>query len=114
MWRDARAPIAPTRPAMAGRAYRQGIAINVLNPNSVLFAAAVLVVILPRDLGRGGPLFVAANHFVLDMFFYTGLTALLSRPAAIDRYMAAKPHLDRPAACLLGPLGLRLLTDRTG
>ena len=114
MWRGAREPIAATQGPVSGRAFWQGMAINVLNPKSVLFAAAVLVVIFPSDMGIGGILFVAANHFVLEAIFYTGLAVILSRPAVSNRYMAAKFYLDRAAAGILGALGLRLLADRSG
>lgn len=113
MWRGAINPIAANHHPVSGRVYWQGMAINVLNPKSVLFAAAVLVVIFPNDMGIGGTLFVAANHFVLEAVFYAGLAALLSRPAVSDRYLAAKLYLDRASAGVLGALGLRLLTDRS-
>ena len=113
MWRRAREPIAAPERPLARQAYWQGVAINVLNPKSVLFAAAVLVVIFPSDMGAGGSLLITANHFVLEAIFYSALAFLLSRPAVSARYMAAKVYLDRAAAGVLGLLGLRLLTDRS-
>jgi threonine/homoserine/homoserine lactone efflux protein len=50
----------------------------------------------------------------LEVAFYTSLAFALSRPAVSERYMAAKAWLDRIAASILGLLGLRLLTDRSG
>ena len=51
MWRSAGVPArAVIRPG--GRAFPQGFLVNLFNPKSVLFAAAVLVTVFPAGPGR--------------------------------------------------------------
>ncbi|MGC1505632.1 MAG: LysE family translocator [Sulfitobacter sp.] len=110
-WRGARAPVAASVKPQ-GRAFIDGILVNLGNPKSVLFAAAVLVVIFPPDLSGAEIAFVTLNHLALETLFYTGCAFILSAPATRIRYLRAKPLLDRLSALLLGGLGLKLLLQR--
>lgn len=111
MWRSARQPLnADVKPAR--HAFRQGILINLMNPKSVLFAAAVLVVIFPPNMTLGENLLVIANHLVVEWIVYTAIAIGMSTEAVSRRYLRAKVWLDRVAAAVLGALGLRLLLDR--
>ncbi len=48
-WRTARVPLqSDVRPAR--HAFREGVLVNALNPKSVMFAAAVLVVVFPAEI----------------------------------------------------------------
>ena len=86
--------------------------MNAANPKSVLFAAAVLALVLPREIGATGGALVVANHFALEAAFYSVVALVLSHRAVADRYVAAKPILDRVSAGIMGALGLRLLLGR--
>lgn len=111
-WRHARRPLsaAPARPGH--RAFLSGVLVNMANPKSVLFAAAVLVVIFPRDLAAADKALIFANHLAVEMIVQPLLAVLLSTAVIRNRYLGAKPVLDRIAATVLGALGLRLLADR--
>ncbi|MEQ6248259.1 LysE family translocator [Sulfitobacter sp. HNIBRBA3233] len=110
-WRGAASlPSATGRPTR--RAFVDGFLVNLGNPKSVLFAAAVLVVVFPPDLTAGEIAFITLNHLTLEILFYTGCAVLLNAPAARSRYLAVKPLLDRLSALLLGALGLKLLLQR--
>lgn len=110
-WRHAKSPLGETsRPH--GRAFLSGLLINVGNPKSMLFAAAVIVVVFPQGLAATEIAVIVANHFVLEVCFYGIVALLLSSAPARRGYLEAKPVLDRIAATLLGALGLRLLTER--
>lgn len=110
-WRHARDPLA-NAPAPTGRAFLSGLFVNAGNPKSMLFAAAVIVVVFPQGLEPLHIAFIVANHFILEVAFYTFFALLLSSAAARRSYLGAKPLLDRIAASLLGALGLRLLVER--
>ena len=111
MWRGARDAIATdTRPGR--HLFRQGILINALNPKSVLFAAAVLVVIFPPGMNLIEDAIVVLNHLLVEILFYTGLAYGLSIRAVRTGYLKARVYFDRVAAVVLGGLGLRLLLDR--
>jgi threonine/homoserine/homoserine lactone efflux protein len=84
MWRDAGKAIdAKTKPP--SHAFRQGILVNLLNPKSVLFAAAVLIVVFPADMSAIENGVVVLNHLVVELVFYTVLAFGLSTTAASRR-----------------------------
>lgn len=111
MWVGAREAV-QTEIKPAAHAFRQGVMINVLNPKSALFAAAVLVVIFPEGMTMGENLLVVANHFMIEVLFYIALAFGMSRASVSQRYLRAKVYIDRVAAGVLGLLGLRLLLNR--
>ena len=111
MWMRSSSPVG-ARPRPATHAFLQGFLVNLFNPKSVLFAAAVLVTVFPAGLGIGDSLAIVANHFVVEVAFYSILAASMSAPAVARRYMRAKRWIDRGAAAVLGALGLRILLGR--
>ncbi|NNE53080.1 MAG: LysE family transporter, partial [Sulfitobacter sp.] len=106
--RDAVTEAAP-RP---GRNFGAGFLVNLGNPKSMLFAAAVIIVVFPQGLAGSQIALIALNHLLLEVAFYGLLVALLGAPLARTRYLRLKPLFDRIAATLLGALGLRLLLER--
>lgn len=111
LWRDARQPVGDG-PLPRGRAFANGLLVNLANPKSVLFAASVLVVIFPAGMTLGAKALIVGNHFVVELIIYSGFAALLSTRAARAGYLRLKPIIDRVAALVLGALGLRLLLGR--
>ena len=111
-WRHATQNLDQTKVSTA-RSYLSGFLVNLGNPKSVLFAAAVLVVIFPPDLSKAQSLIIAANQLVVEFSFYTIFALVLSTPAVSQRYLRLKPMLDRLSAVVLGGLGLRLILSRS-
>ena len=111
-WRSAGDDLEPTEISQA-RSFVSGLLVNFANPKSVLFAAAVLVVIFPPDLSLGESLLVAANHVAMEWVFYTLVAVTLSSDAVAKRYFRLKPVFDRVSGLMLGGLGLRLILDRS-
>lgn len=111
MWRGADRPLRHDT-APAGRAIRRGMMINLLNPKSILFAAAVLVVIFPANMSLGENAIVVLNHFLIEVAFYSAVAVGMSRARVRDAYLGAKRYVDRLSAVLLGALGVRLLISR--
>jgi threonine/homoserine/homoserine lactone efflux protein len=110
-WRQARAPLADA-PPLRGRAILSGFALNLGNPKSMLFAAAVILVVFPKGLAAPDIALITLNHLLLEWAFYALFAALLGTGRARRGYLRLKPLLDRIAATLLGALGLRLLIER--
>lgn len=110
-WRHAKAPIGAAQ-VRSSRAFLSGALVNIGNPKSMLFAAAVIVVVFPQGLAAPEIMAIVANHFLLEVLFYTLFATLLSSAPARRKYLAAKPVFDRVAATILGALGLRLLLER--
>ena len=111
MWRNASAPINARIPP-ARHAFRQGFLVNLLNPKSVLFAAAVLVAVFPAGISVAESFVIVVNHFLVEVAFYSTLAFCMSTPAVSKRYMQAKGYIDRGAAIVLGALGIRLIVSR--
>lgn len=110
MWRSAKTPI-ETNVKPAARAFRQGFMINLLNPKSVLFAAAVLVVIFPKGLTFSENALIVVNHFCVEVVCYSTIAFCMSTEAVKNAYLKAKVYFDRVASVVLGGLGIRLLWD---
>lgn len=108
LWRDAKSPVSENI-SSRGRAFRDGLLVNLSNPKSVLFSASVLVVIFPKGLVLWEKAAIVANHLTVEFIVYTGFAALLSSAPARQGYLAMKPVVDRVSSLLLGALGLRLL-----
>jgi threonine/homoserine/homoserine lactone efflux protein len=108
LWRDAKSPISESITSH-GRAFRDGLLVNLSNPKSVLFSASVLVVIFPSGLVIWEKAAIVLNHLMVEMLVYTLFAALLSSAPARHGYLAMKPAIDRVSSLLLGALGLRLL-----
>lgn len=110
-WRHARTPLGDA-PMQKGTAMLSGFLLNLGNPKSMLFAAAVIVVVFPQGLAVADIALIVANHFLLEVLFYGLFALLLSTQAARRGYLRLKPLFDRMAALLLGALGLRLILER--
>ena len=110
-WRGAKDTLSAA-PKANGRAFLDGFLVNLGNPKSVLFAAAVLVVVFPPNLSPAQITLVTLNHLALEILFYTACSFILTAPVARARFLRAKPIIDRTAAFLLGGLGLKLLLQR--
>lgn len=94
------------------RAFLAGFLMNLGNPKSALFAAAVLVVIFPPVLTAGNMAIIGLNHLVVEILFYGSVAFAMSAPAVSTQYIRAKPVLDRIAAAVMAALGVRLaVTD---
>ncbi|MDQ2088554.1 LysE family translocator [Marimonas arenosa] len=111
-WIHAHAPLGQAAPVSHQRFFASGLLVNLGNPKSVLFAAAVLLVIFPADLTTSEKAFIFANHLIVEWTVQPALAVLLSTSAIRHRYLGAKPLLDRIAATVLGALGLRLLIEK--
>lgn len=110
-WKNATGKMASnTMPASRG--FRQGFLINLLNPKSVLFAAAVLIVVFPADMTAIDNAIVVANQLAIEWLFYSTLAFSMSSRVVRECYLRARVYLDRTASVVLGALGLRLLLDR--
>jgi threonine/homoserine/homoserine lactone efflux protein len=110
-WRHARDTLGDS-PTPRGHAVVSGMLLNMGNPKSMLFAAAVIVVVFPQGLAVIDIAIIVLNHWLLELAFYTLFATLLGSPVARRGYLGLKPLFDRIAATLLGALGLRLILER--
>lgn len=111
IWTGARQSVQPSATPTT-HAFRQGLMINLLNPKSVLFAAAVLIVIFPAGMSPLENAFIVVNHLLVELICYSALACVMSTPVVSGRYLRAKVYIDRVAAVVLSGLGIRLISDR--
>lgn len=110
MWRGANSPI-KTQTQPAKRVFRQGFMLNLLNPKSVLFSAAVLIIIFPENMNITENTLVVLNHLFIEVIFYTGLAFTMSTETVSRHYLKTKVYMDRFASIVLSALGLKILVD---
>ncbi|KAB7614718.1 LysE family translocator [Amylibacter sp. SFDW26] len=110
MWRSAN-DVLETETKPSNRAFLQGVLINLLNPKSVLFAAAVLVVIFPKGMTFAENATVVLNHLIVELMFYTAMAIGMSTKTVSAFYIRLKKYIDRVSSVVLGALGIRLLTQ---
>lgn len=110
-WRSARRPIEAEGPTPTRRAFRDGVVVNLANPKSVLFAAAVIVVLFPEGLTAPDIALIAINHLLLELAVYGALAFALASAPVAKAYLRLKIGIDRLCAALLGALGLKLLFE---
>ncbi len=114
-WRTAYDPIGDAASNGAGtrrRAFLRGLLVNLANPKSVLFSAAVLVVIFPPEITLAQKALIVGNHFLIEVIAYSAFALLLSTEPVSRGYLRMKPLFDRASALVLGGLGLRLILDQ--
>ncbi|NNE52074.1 MAG: LysE family transporter, partial [Sulfitobacter sp.] len=78
-WCRARDAVTEAAPH-SGRSFGAGFLVNLGNPKSMLFAAAVIVVVFPQGLAGSQIALIALNHLLLEVAFYGLLVALLGAP----------------------------------
>ena len=106
-WRGATDPIRDNSDAPTN-AFRDGVILNLSNPKSVLFAAAVLIAIFPAGMSLAAKSLVIINHFLVEVIFYVCLATLMGGVAIRNRYLSLKLYLDRFAAIVLFALAARI------
>ncbi len=112
MWRGAAGTLDTSKELASRRALRAGVIVNLSNPKSVLFAAAVIVVIFPGGLTLTDGMLILGNHLAVEVAVYTGMALTLSSGPARAAYLRVKLWADRIAAGVMAALGLRLLLER--
>ena len=74
-WRHAKDPLGDA-PTPRYRAFFGGLLVNLGNPKSALFAAAVIVVVFPQGLMARDIALIVANHWILEILFYSLLSLI--------------------------------------
>jgi len=112
IWKGSRKQSEENTNRKNGSPFLLGIMVNTLNPKSVMFAGAVLIVIFPPNMTTAENILVVLNHFVVEVTFYYCLALTMSIDTVKSRYMSLKRYIDRVASIVLAGFGSRLLLDR--
>lgn len=106
LWRRAGAPLAPARPG-GGRGFRLGLFVNLSNPKAVFFIAAIFSTVFPVMPRGTAAVALLADHFTLELIWYTTATLILTTAPMRAAYLRAKAWIDRASAVVLGLIALR-------
>ena len=106
-WRGAGDPILDNS-NISTNAFWNGVFLNLSNPKSVLFAAAVLIAIFPGGMSLSAKSLVIVNHFFVEVIFYVLLASVMGGVAIRAKYLSRKLYLDRFAAAVLFALAVRI------
>lgn len=105
---------APTRvPLPSGRAYRQGILSNLLNPKTAIFYTSFLPQFVnPAHAALPQLLLLGCVHLGLSLVVMPCYALVAGRAAATLRRPRIKALLDRVTGGVLIAVGVRLATER--
>jgi threonine/homoserine/homoserine lactone efflux protein len=112
IWRNSAQKLTVDSNQNTAKSFVRGVLVNALNPKSVLFAAAVLIVVFPPNMLFNENAFVVLNHFLVEVVFYSTLACIMSRQTVREKYISLKLYLDRISSVALGGFGLSLLSER--
>ncbi len=106
-WRGAGDPIVDNSNASTN-AFWDGVLLNLSNPKSVLFAAAVLIAIFPGGMSLSAKSLIIMNHFLVEIIFYSLLASVMGGVAIRAKYLSKKLYLERFVAVVLFALAIRI------
>ncbi len=105
-----------TRPSSAaltpGRAFRQGLVSNLMNPKMAAFFLSLLPQFVPAGVGNlTGPLLLGAVFCLMTFVWLSGYAVVLSRVREVLVRGPVKRLLDVVAGTVLVGFGVRLATE---
>ena len=105
LWRDAAAPLRPI--ARPGHGFRTGLTVNLSNPKAVFFIAAIFSTVFPVMPRGETALALLANHFALELTWYSTAALVLTTAPMRAGYLRIKLWIDRISAATLTLIALR-------
>jgi len=91
------------------RAFREGIATNLVNPKSMAFFAAVFAAAAPAHVSVPTFLGMLGTVAVVASSWYGAVAILFATPRVAHRYRRHKAWIDRACGSIIVALGLRQL-----
>jgi threonine/homoserine/homoserine lactone efflux protein len=107
LWRGAKTPLAPAPPGRRSGGFRLGLFVNLSNPKAVFFIAAIFSTVFPVMPRGTAAVALLADHFTLELIWYTTATLILTTAPMRAAYLRAKAWIDRASAVVLGLIALR-------
>ena len=110
-WKSAGKSVTAAEHSPTNSLFISGFLVNIGNPKSVLFAAAVITAIFPPEMSGFDKALIFANHLLVEMTLLPLLAVLLSIGTVNRAYQSLKYHIDKITAVALGFVGIRLLVQ---
>ncbi len=93
------------------QAFKLGALTQIANPKVAIFFGSIFVAILPPSPSSGLMALVFAIVFLNEFVWYAFLATIMASKPVRQRYVSAKPILDRVTGTFLGFLGVRIAID---
>lgn len=94
------------------RGVRMGILVNLSNPKGIAFFIGLYAVAVPPDTAIWAKLVILCGGFLLEIFWYSFVTVILSGRTARQAYERFGRWIERGIGTLLAAFGLRLISER--
>ena len=113
-WRHGRSKMGDDsrRPIGEGRAFRQGVLSNLLNPKIGLFFTAILPQFVPHDPPLLDLLVLGAIFNVMGLVWLTAYAIVIAQGRKLLSRPRVKAAMDRVSGVVLIGLGIRLAIER--
>ncbi len=96
----------------AWRGFRMGLLVNLSNPKGIAFFIGLYAVAVPPETALWAKLVILFGGFVLEIVWYSIVTACLSTRPAKKIYDRFGRWIERGIGTLLAAFGLRLIAER--
>lgn len=115
MWRGAKGTLAVQTDGAAGqttsrRSFAMAVATQLSNPKTAIFYGSIFAALLPQNPGPIVTVVLPLTVFAIEIGWYAVVALALSASGPRAVYLRAKTAIDRTAGCVMGLLGLKLIT----
>lgn len=95
------------------RGLRMGMIVNLSNPKGIAFFIGLYAVAVPPETGLVAKLAILMGGFLIEIIWYSLVTALLSRRQAKAVYDRFGQWIERAIGTALAGFGIRLIAEKT-
>lgn len=95
------------------RGVRMGMIVNLSNPKGIAFFIGLYAVAVPPETGLLAKLAILVGGFLIEIIWYSLVTALLSRRQAKAVYDRFGQWIERAIGTALAGFGIRLIAEKT-
>lgn len=94
------------------RGLRMGMIVNLSNPKGIAFFIGLYAVAVPPETGLLAKLAILVGGFLIEIIWYSLVTALLSRRQAKAVYDRFGQWIERAIGTALAGFGIRLIAEK--
>ncbi|XPF95660.1 LysE family translocator [Colwellia sp. RE-S-Sl-9] len=91
-----------------------GFLCNALNPKAPIYFVSLFTLVLSPDLPLSHLLIYSAWIMAIQLFWFSSVVFLLSRPAVNKKFQAMGHWVDRVTGVAMVALGLKVITTKLG
>ncbi|OLP45267.1 LysE family translocator [Rhizobium oryziradicis] len=104
--------VPPVEKGSVLRGLRVGMIVNLSNPKGIAFFIGLYAVAVPPETGLLAKLAILVGGFLIEIIWYSLVTALLSRRQAKAVYDRFAQWIERAIGTVLAGFGIRLIAEK--